>query len=570
VPQAQSGTITITTTPTALSFTYQSGATTLPAAQTITLKASSGNPALAVAIAPVNTFWLTATPSAAALPASVSVRVNPTSLPVGQYGASVDLTVGGIADVVTVTLTVTAAPSTLTISPTTMNLAAPPDPAAQTVTLSTNGSPISYTATSGASWMTVNPSVGVVLPGDTTTLSVSVTAAGLAAQTAPYVGKITIVASGAAVTAKSQSITVNFTVSSVRPTITSIWPATLPVGGAAQNITIYGTNFYSATVAKVQGVTVPLATTVVSSTVLLAVVPASLLTSSTFLQVYAENPLPGGDSVPASLHVTSAPTIAGVFNAASYGSTAFSPGELVTIFGTNIGPTVPDGMTVAGGYVTTTSPSGVTVSIINGANPVLNAPILYAGANQVTVQIPYEAVAGAQDIEVVNGANGTTPQFPITVAATAPGIFTSDGSGVGQAAALNYPSVGAPSLNSGTNLATIGEAITLYVTGEGNWYTGPLSGVALSSNTGYIIPANVDPSLNLALFAMATNPTVTIGNVDATGGVSYAGIVPGSITGLLQINVTVPTGSATGVAVPVVVTVGGVKSQTAVTLGIHP
>ena len=47
----------------------------------------------------------------------------------------------------------------------------------------------------------------------------------------------------------------------------------------------------------------------------------------------------------------------------------------------------------------------------------------------------------------------------------------------------------------------------------------------------------------------------------------------GAMLGLLQINVTVPTGSATGAAVPISVTSGGVSTQVDqpnVTLSIHP
>ena len=68
---------------------------------------------------------------------------------------------------------------------------------------------------------------------------------------------------------------------------------------------------------------------------------------------------------------------------------------------------------------------------------------------------------------------------------------------------------------------------------------------------------------------MSPLPTVTIGGVDASAGVSYAGVVPGSILGILQINVAVPTGSATGTAVPVTVTIGGNTTQANVTLGIQ-
>lgn len=50
----------------------------------------------------------------------------------------------------------------------------------------------------------------------------------------------------------------------------------------------------------------------------------------------------------------------------------------------------------------------------------------------------------------------------------------------------------------------------------------------------------------------------------------YAGPIPGSMLGLLQINAVVPAGATTGAAVPVVVSIGGNASPAGVTLAIHP
>src|SRR5262249_3373359 len=146
---------------------------------------------------------------------------------------------------VPVTLSITSPPSTLTATPSTLNFTAPPTPVtSQTVTLSTNGSPISFTASAGATWLTVSPAVGVVLPGFPETLTITVDPISLSPQTAAYAGKITIAASGAAVTNKSQTVTVNLTYNSSTPTITSVWPATLPVNSGPQTVTVRGTNFY--------------------------------------------------------------------------------------------------------------------------------------------------------------------------------------------------------------------------------------------------------------------------------------------------------------------------------------
>jgi uncharacterized protein (TIGR03437 family) len=61
--------------------------------------------------------------------------------------------------------------------------------------------------------------------------------------------------------------------------------------------------------------------------------------------------------------------------------------------------------------------------------------------------------------------------------------------------------------------------------------------------------------------------TATIGGVPAT--VSYAGGAPNLVTGVLQVNITIPETAPTGDAVPLVITVGGVESQPQVTLAIR-
>ncbi len=525
------------------------------------MKASVGKPAFTTATPPTD-FWLSVNLDSGALPATLSVSVNPDSLAVGTYVSSVTLTVVGAAAplAIPVTLNVTAAPSTLSLTPATLAFIAPPDPSApQTVTLTTNNSPISFTATSGAAWMTVSPTVGIVLPGEQATITVTVDATGLAPTAVPYLGNITVVASGTNVTSKSQNIAVSVTVNSQTPTITSVWPPSLAVNGGAQVLTIRGTNFYTASLGAVQvgSTATALPTTFISGTALLAVVPASMVTVAGNLNVIIENPAPGGNSTATVEPVVSAPAILGIFSAASYASATISPGELVTIFGTNIGPATPATMSITGGFVDT-SLSNVVVSISG-----VNAPLLYVSSNQVTVQVPYEVTIGpGQPVVLTNGA------FPVanatvTVAASAPGVFTANGSGTGQAAAINTSAAtGAVTLNSTTTPAKIGDTVSLYLTGEGDYNPAPFSG---STNTGYIIPITLVP-----LPQISPLPTVQIGGVDASAGVSYAGVVPGSIIGVLQINVVVPTGSSTGATVPVAISIGGNSTQAGITLNVHP
>lgn len=549
----------------------------------VSVKVSSGTPAFTASISPSAAAapWLTVTPSSGTFPGTLSVLMNPTSLPLGIYNtASVTIAVAGVAAPLSipVTLTVTAPPAHLTLNWATLAFAAPGSTAAQNVMLSTDGLPISFTATSGAKWLLLNTPTGgapssavtgvVASPADPATLTVSIDLSALLAlvpQTAPYVAKIAVKASGSAVAVKSQNITVNLTVNSMAPTIASVWPANLPLNGLPSWVTIIGTNFYSATLVKVQGVTGTLTPKVIGASELSVQIPAALLTAPTTLRLIASNPAPGGDSTPsagASITVANPTAIFtnGVVSAASYASDVVSPGELVTIFGTNIGPATPAPMNITNGYVDTNL-SGVTATV-DGTN----APLVYASQNQVTIQVPYEATIGANKNVVVN--NGTAATATVKINPTAPGIFTFDGTGTGQAAALNYSAAtGAYTFNSNTTPAKIGDIVILYLTGEGNYNASLLTG-AMVTNTGFIIPATLSP-----LPQMNPLPAVTIGGVDASAGVAYAGPMVGAMLGMLQINVTVPTDSATGAAVPIAVTVGGVSTQMNqpnVTLAIHP
>jgi uncharacterized protein (TIGR03437 family) len=58
----------------------------------------------------------------------------------------------------------------------------------------------------------------------------------------------------------------------------------------------------------------------------------------------------------------------------------------------------------------------------------------------------------------------------------------------------------------------------------------------------------------------------TIGGIPAR--VTYAGAAPGLITGVLQVNVTVPDNAPAGDAVPISISVGGTSCQRGVTLAL--
>jgi uncharacterized protein (TIGR03437 family) len=130
------------------------------------------------------------------------------------------------------------------------------------------------------------------------------------------------------------------------------------------------------------------------------------------------------------------------------------------------------------------------------------------------------------------------------MAASAPGLFTVDYSGQGQAAAVNESGT----VNSPSRPAPIGSVISLFATGEGQ--TSP----ALSSK----------PSLPVSV-TIANWPDIqTIGG----GQLHSVGAAPGEVAGVMQIDFRIPAGIAPGSAVPVSIRVGSRTSQFGVTIAV--
>ena len=148
---------------------------------------------------------------------------------------------------------------------------------------------------------------------------------------------------------------------------------------------------------------------------------------------------------------------------------------------------------------------------------------------------------------VCNGVAGNVQAFK--VAAAHPGIFSAASSGTGQAAVLNQDG----SYNSATNPAAGGTIVTLFATGEGvlapagqdgRIENGPLSSIPV-------------PALKVTVnFGTTVSPSIL-----------YAGVAPGEVDGLLQINAQVPTGLTPG-NVPITITVGTATSQKNLTIAV--
>lgn len=214
----------------------------------------------------------------------------------------------------------------------------------------------------------------------------------------------------------------------------------------------------------------------------------------------------------------------GVVNAASWSET-ISPGSLIAIFGKNLATgqasaSAPLPLTLAGTSVT-----------ING----VPAPLSFVSSGQINAQVPSSLTAPDHQIIAV-ALLVTTPAgsagIQTGLASGAPGFFTADSSGCGQAAALNIRPDGAVSVNSPLNSAAPGDYVALFGTGFG----APLYHVD-------------DGSATTGPLSLGIAPRVTLDGASIDP-LAYAGRAPG-FAGVDQINFQVPATIRNGCAVPV-------------------
>jgi uncharacterized protein (TIGR03437 family) len=566
-------TITITLPPTSevmsvsppnLSFMVQLGSATTPAVQPLTITGNSGVLAYTSVLTTTSGGnWLVAQGSTSGnTVGTIDIGVaNYSSLQAGAYTGSVTISSQASNSPITVpvTLTVVAAP-TLSVGPTKLTVSqgqsSGPNVSTHTVQVSATsqaaagtdviGFNASAATVSGGNWLSVSPSTGTT----PASLTVSVNSGGMAIGV--YTGTITVTPTSGA----PETVTVTLNV--INPQILSAAPN--PVAFAYT----FGTtapSAHSVTLTSSAGppLTVTAAVATKNQNNWLFVDPTSGATPLDLSVSVNPNGLTPGAyqgtitvsasdvsvlplAIPVTLTISpAATTIDSVTNAASYAPGPVAPGEIVTIFGSVLGP--------ATGVVPKSS--GTIGTSLGGTEVFFNsfhAPILYSSAGQVSVIVPYE-LAGASSTNVqVEYAGKESAAVDVRVIDAVPGIFTLNLDG--QGAIINQDGT----VNSTKNGAPVGSTVSIYATGGGQ-----------------TSPAGVDGAISadkLPLPEPVENVSVEIGGLPAT--VAYAGAAPGEVSGLLQVNATIPAGVPKGTSVPVVITVGTAASQAGVTVFVHP
>jgi uncharacterized protein (TIGR03437 family) len=174
-----------------------------------------------------------------------------------------------------------------------------------------------------------------------------------------------------------------------------------------------------------------------------------------------------------------------------------------------------------------------------------SVPLFFTSAQQMNAQLPSTVSSGNLSAQL-NREGFSAGTFFLTVADTAPGIFSTTQHGSGPGAILNATTFAAIST---VNPAKAGSFVAVFCSGLGKVSNAPADGAAASSSP---------------LSTTLQQPTVTIGGQNAT--VSFSGLASGFV-GLYQVNVQVPSGLAPG-AYPLILTIGAAPSNS-VTISVN-
>ncbi len=202
-------------------------------------------------------------------------------------------------------------------------------------------------------------------------------------------------------------------------------------------------------------------------------------------------------------------------NAATLQAGAVSPGELVTLFGSGLGPAQAS---LAKWTSTGSLPiQWADVSVSFGGRP---APLVYVQDSQINAIVPWSTPTGTATDVCVTYKNTQTNCIPVGVVPPSAGLFLAPD---GYSAALNEDG----SINSADNPSSPGSVVALFGTGFG-----PITPAQPDGSTiGLPLPSNELP-VTAAYWTGGV-----IGPIPNPLTVTYAGPAPFQVAGVTQINV---------------------------------
>ena len=201
--------------------------------------------------------------------------------------------------------------------------------------------------------------------------------------------------------------------------------------------------------------------------------------------------------------------------------------------------------------------------VVNGQ---LLSPLSYVSPQQINFVLPWETPLGTQAIAARLADTGEPlAGGTLSVAAYAPGLFTSDGKGLagtGQAKAFNQDNT----VNSSTNPAALGSVVHVLGTGQGP--------VVTKVADGQPAPATQDNTVakptsdGVACLKSQSYVCVALGGSGGGamfGNIQYSGLAPGMV-GVWELSFTIPSTGLLGNTVGVRAAIGGANISNLVTV----
>jgi uncharacterized protein (TIGR03437 family) len=209
------------------------------------------------------------------------------------------------------------------------------------------------------------------------------------------------------------------------------------------------------------------------------------------------------------------------FNA-DFSPSLLAPGELVVIYGRNLGPSTGVAASFDSSGELPTQLSGVQVTF--DGRP---APLLYVNANQINTIVPFET-SGQTTTALQVSYDGSSAPSVMTPMGPASNIAFQESN---QVIALNQDGT----YNSASNPATAGSVMTIFSSGGGQTNPPLIDGQIATVAAPLVLPTQV------LLISTAPSPESSPPQ-PVPAQVLYAGSAPGEVAGVIQVNFVIPAG----------------------------
>ncbi|MCZ2146804.1 MAG: hypothetical protein LC126_03405 [Bryobacterales bacterium] len=210
-------------------------------------------------------------------------------------------------------------------------------------------------------------------------------------------------------------------------------------------------------------------------------------------------------------------TVTCMANAASNDMSSIAPGEVLSIYGSSIGP--------ARQFITQLDTAGIVTKELGGITVTFDgvpAPILYAAPGRINLVAPFTLSPNKVRVELRRDGV-LLAAFDRTVSPAHPGLFTVNGLRSGPLAALNQDGT----INSAANPASPGSIVTIYATGLGDMLPAAVDGEIPHGPVSR--PIASFPIQLYSISAGAFSPSI-----------EYLGNAPELVQGMIQVNLRLP------------------------------